>query len=50
MFGGMMNPQAQQVRPQQQQPPQQTNLSTQNQPTSQQQVPHVHSPGCNHQQ
>lgn len=50
MFGGMMNPQAQQVRPQQQQqPPQQPNLSTQNQTTSQQQVPHVHGPGCNHQ-
>lgn len=51
MFGGMMNPQAQQVRPQQQQQPaQQTNLSSQNQQTSQQQVPHVHGPGCNHQQ
>lgn len=52
MFGGMMNPQAQQVRPQQQQqqPPQQQNLPTQNQTTSQQQqVPHVHGPGCNHQ-
>lgn len=53
MFGGMMNPQANNTRPQQQ-PTQQPNFTAQTQSTNQQQAtqqsPHVHGPGCNHQQ